>query len=130
LLKHASLRLLVALVAGDPGPAATALELTRHLGELSYSRNAEIEADDGALGQLRRARIDPAGAAAFIERLGRQEGRFPAFLSTHPGSQARAARLRERLAAEPAVQVEPLLGEGEWAIVLRRLAGRSGSGPR
>lgn len=70
---------------------------------LRFSREAEADADERGVAFLRLAGIDPAGMAAFFDKLKQQEGAagaIPAFLSTHPATDERAARLRALLQAE------------------------------
>ena len=63
---------------------------------LSYTREAEAEADRDAIAALRRARIDPRPTAELFRKLGDGEGRDSAaaldWLSSHPASQGRAER--------------------------------------
>ncbi len=82
---------------------------------LSYSRDAEIEADSVGLKMLRGAQIAPGGFAAFFERLGAEEKKkggvsVPDIFSTHPPLPDRAKRARE-VATYPAT---PALTDAEW----------------
>ncbi len=77
--------------------------------ELSFSREQERQADEGALLRLRAARVDTAGFAAFFERAERQSS-VPALLSDHPASASRA-ELARRYAGGPS---DPLLSEEQW----------------
>jgi Zn-dependent protease with chaperone function len=75
---------------------------------LSYSRDLEREADDGALALLAGAGIGSAGFAAFLERVPASEG--PAWLRTHPTTDERRA-----LAAAASPQAgTPSLAPQEW----------------
>jgi Zn-dependent protease with chaperone function len=63
---------------------------------LSYSRSAELAADEGAIETLRRSGIGTVGMATFFARLQDLESKkkhygLPQFLSTHPPSLAREA---------------------------------------
>jgi predicted Zn-dependent protease len=99
------------------GALAYGLEVARTLGSLRYSRQSEEEADAEGLRTLRAAGIDPAGMIAFFESLRRTGPELPgalAYLSTHPPTEARIARLR-RLAAAPAGRPSPVLTPEAWA---------------
>jgi predicted Zn-dependent protease len=64
---------------------------------LRFSREAEEEADERGVSYLMKAGIDPRGMATFFDTLKEEEGAagaIPAFLSTHPATEERAARLR------------------------------------
>lgn len=118
ILKSASLGLLISLVAGDvSGPAAAGIQMARKLGELSYSRDAESEADADAIDWLVAAHVDPRTLPEMLARLP-EAGAAPQwadFLATHPAPQARARVLRETLARLSPAPSRPLLSEDEWA---------------
>ena len=69
---------------------------------LRYSRDQEYEADRKGMQYARAAGYDPMGLVQFLERLAQMEQRGTTipWLSSHPGSQARADRLREMLGRE------------------------------
>ncbi len=77
------------------GSAATVGALASQVqSELSYSRNHEREADRIGLQILASAGLDPAGMAEFFDillRASRYRDAPPAFLSTHPLTEARVA---------------------------------------
>jgi len=75
----------------------------------AYSRDQEAQADALGHALLIGARIDPVGMATFFDRLAAQGPDMPAMLSTHPGSDGRAALARERggLDGEPRVLPSP-----------------------
>jgi Zn-dependent protease with chaperone function len=105
--------------AGDFGaPVAAWVE---QLGSLRFSRGQESEADAAGVLLLQRAGIDPLGMATFFERLARSGGEPPAFLSTHPASEARAQAVRDALAG--AAPSPPL--PYDWAIVQADLQRRA-----
>ncbi len=62
----------------------------------AYDRDQEREADALGHALLIEADIDPAGMATFFDRLAARGPDVPALLSTHPGSDERAALARER----------------------------------
>ncbi len=96
------LRTLLAVVIGDHGGASGLLGgAAGTLGELSYSRKEEIEADDGALAHLARAGIDPRAMDRALGAIDSEAAHAGApdlsFLSTHPGTRERRARIRRLL---------------------------------
>jgi predicted Zn-dependent protease len=64
--------------------------------DLKYSRDAEIEADDYAAGLMAGAGLDPAQLAVALERLASDGEHTAAYLSSHPATAERVARLRVR----------------------------------
>ena len=61
--------------------------------DLKYSRDAEMEADDFAAQLMRAAGRDPARLALALERLARDEESGFVYLSSHPATAERVARL-------------------------------------
>jgi len=98
LLRHASTSLLLTALTGDvSGAMAYGLESARILAELRYSRKDEEEADREGLRMLVAAGVDPSGMIAFFEMLKTKQGNsltLPQYLSTHPATEERIARLR------------------------------------
>jgi len=95
--RSAALSLFLSLAFGDaPGAASVLLRNAAQLVSLEYDRDEEREADDFAVATLRQRGLDVGGLARLFEKLERLEGRvdLPAFLSTHPPTQERIARLR------------------------------------
>jgi len=83
--------------AGTRRATMAALGLGATIGvQLPFSRKHEAEADEIGLFLTARAGYDPRAAISFWERMAEDGGdRPPEFLSTHPGPQNRANRLRE-----------------------------------
>ena len=71
-------------------------------GQLHFSRDAEREADDVMITLLSRAGYHPQEAVRMLERIRKiQEGdggRVASFLSSHPPTEERIARVRSRIA--------------------------------
>src|SRR5690606_5728074 len=97
---------LVQLVIGDmSGLIAIVADSGLRLANLSYSRDAEREADDVGFDYLVAAKIDPRGLLAFFELLKEQEAdvlpghaaEALSLLQTHPATQARIDRLQEKV---------------------------------
>lgn len=57
---------------------------------MSFTREAEAEADGDAIAMLRNAGIDPRPTAAAFEKFRRQEGDWPEWMGDHPSSGRRA----------------------------------------
>ncbi|MBL4614628.1 MAG: M48 family metallopeptidase [Magnetovibrio sp.] len=83
---------------------------------MSYSRDAEQEADENAIQTLDRAGFDTLGMAQFFERLSGMEDKsglgLPGFLSTHPDSGARS-----RSARSASHGGRDVLNDEEWAAL-------------
>jgi Zn-dependent protease with chaperone function len=62
--------------------------------DLKYSRDAEFEADDFAARLMKVAGLDPARLALALERLAGDGEHASAYLSSHPATAERVARLR------------------------------------
>jgi beta-barrel assembly-enhancing protease len=113
---HAGLLAGLRLLVGSPDGAAdrltsAALDLT----SLRFSREQELAADRGALDRLERARLSGAGLVSFFDRLARQGGVLPPFLSSHPAPAARSARLLDEMGRRRQQAVDPMILD--WAAV-------------
>lgn len=97
------------------GAAGGAISIGHELLTLSYSREAEAEADATGLEILKRAGIGAHGFVALWDRMRNREGKGgavkpPALLSTHPDSDARATLARAaRQTGTPALTAEEWL---------------------
>ena len=119
LIKELGLSIIFGLLLGDQGEGILA-ELGRNVVGLSYSRDAEAEADSSALDMLEAAGLSGDGLALFFARLAEREGGLPAaltFLSTHPSSAGRS-----EAAAARAVTGEAGMTAEEWDA-LRQICG-------
>lgn len=85
-------------------------QMVAGLSQLSYSRDAEREADLQGLKALRAARINPSGMPSMFETLQNEAGDLqpPALLSSHPATRERIASLRAAIAASNDWPSEPL----------------------
>ena len=87
---------LVSVVIGDiSGLSAVLLENANAINGLSYSRDAEREADQFSIDFMKKEGLNIAGMAQLMEILQKQEkdsqSSLPAFLSTHPLTDERIA---------------------------------------
>ncbi|HEY8252050.1 MAG TPA: M48 family metallopeptidase [Burkholderiales bacterium] len=98
----------IAIGSRDSGPGAglalTGAQLAAVLAiQLPNSRDSESEADQIGIELAARAGYDPKAAVTLWDKMGKEGGGPPEFLSTHPTPQNRSARL-----AELGRQVTPL----------------------
>lgn len=109
ILEQEGLGLLMGLLSGGDPSLGRIAGAASQIGGLSYSRDEETAADEGAAHLLARAGISPLALARVHERLAqvsKERGRGLEFLSTHPSSSARGERARElarRLRVAPTV---------------------------
>lgn len=82
----------------DAGMLAAGVAVT-----LPNSREAELEADQIGIELAARAGFDPRAAVTLWEKMAKEGGRAPEFLSTHPAPENRAQRLEALIA-----RVDPL----------------------
>ncbi|MDO9453065.1 MAG: M48 family metallopeptidase [Stagnimonas sp.] len=102
------------MVFGDVSGIA---QIAASLSQLSYSRDAEREADARGLAVLKAAAIDPQGMVRMFETLGKESEGLnpPAMLSSHPATAERIARLKTAIAEAGSWPVQPLALD--WAAV-------------
>ena len=92
---------MIQLVAGDVGGIfEDALLQGAGILTLSYNRDFERQADDYSVTLMQRAGRDPLAITNFfekiIEKIESKNSIFPDWLSTHPNSEERVKRLREK----------------------------------
>lgn len=102
------------MVFGDVSGIA---QIAASLSQLSYSRDAEREADARGLAVLKAAAIDPQGMVRMFETLSKESEGLnpPAMLSSHPATAERIARLKASIAEAGSWPVQPLVLD--WAAV-------------
>lgn len=102
------LGLLSFLVLGENDSATRLLFAGIDLGQLSFSRNQELAADQLGLELLQRHYGHVAGAAEFFEKLSKDELVIPmgSFLQTHPYSESRVEHIRT-LTEQSAYEIKP-----------------------
>lgn len=94
------------ILGRDPGAAEQVAVQVGAAGVFAgYSREAEREADEVAIGYLVDAGIHPIGLVSFFETLlderDRDPGRVEQFFATHPATRERIANTRERIESLP-----------------------------
>ena len=94
------------------------------MGELSYSRSDETEADDGAATLLARAGIPPEAMIRALDDVSRGDSDVRGesaldFLSTHPANAGRRAHAREVAAGLTVTPVAP--DTATWAVMREAL---------
>jgi predicted Zn-dependent protease len=120
ILRSLGMEVLFGLMLGELGEGLFG-GIGANLLSLSYSREAEAEADRVALALLGDTGIGAQGLSAFFKRLAEEGADLPAalqLLSTHPSHEARA-RLFDR--AESAKG--PAMSAADWAA-LKEMCGR------
>lgn len=90
----------------DPQTAASLLSL-------SYDRDMESSADEGARQRLKTAKVSTQGLINFFERNQKKGIELPKFLSTHPLDEDRIKNLKKDIIKE----AEPILSKEEWATL-------------
>lgn len=82
------------------GAVGQLVQLATGVGQLSFSRSAEAEADRIGLEYMAQAGYDPQAAVALwqnMEAMTAEQGRPPEFLSTHPNPENRIASIQAAL---------------------------------
>lgn len=89
------------------------------LTQMSYSREAEAEADDFAREQLARSDISPKPTAAFFARLRKEDPKAEreelSYFASHPDTRSREEKFNA--AALPGKTYVPALTQQEWAAI-------------
>lgn len=121
LFARLGVRALFALIAGDQSGLGQMLNAAGTLGELSYSRNDETDADESAARLLAMAGVSPIALDRALESIaGAAKGRERielAFLSTHPSTAGRRDRVRALAARLPVQGSAPLQDAAAWAAM-------------
>jgi predicted Zn-dependent protease len=81
---------------------------------LQFSRADETAADSGAVTRLHRAGLSHRGMLAFFERQRKDAGDGPSWLSTHPNTSERIARLN---AVPDVADAQPALSAEEFGVL-------------
>lgn len=123
LIKEIGLSVLIGMTTGQTG-ADVISETARKLSSLAFDRNLEREADIKAIEYLMNARVNPAGLADFMYKMGQQEedtNQILSWLSTHPAPSERASYILEKIEDE-AIMYEQILSKQTWSRVQELLS--------
>ena len=116
IVKQLGVVAMLGIILGDQqGLAGVMKQVSVELLSLQFGRTQETEADVTGLQLLQRSQIDPAGMITFFQRLSEKEEGRVEWLSTHPMSAGRAARLKKELASLSTTVPEPFTFQ--WATV-------------
>lgn len=113
ILSDLSLATLIGAVLGNvTGLGALSTEIAGALSTLHYSRDMEEQADAEGIRLLQKANFNPTGMIRFFETVQRREKHLniPPYLSTHPQTENRIARLKALLNDMPDI---PALEQNE-----------------
>ncbi len=99
LVRATGLQILLSIITGGGGDTISTIAGVATI--LTYTREAEAEADDVALALMEKAAIDPLGLREFFEILLAQEGKpstgawgkIESSISTHPGTEDRIKKI-------------------------------------
>jgi len=116
------------LTAGDfAGLMAIDPSTTLEIASRRFSRDAEKEADEGALRRLQHANLSSRGLSDFFARIERSTDVVPEWLSTHPSS---AARKKALLDADAAVERSiGAIPHQDWQAIKDACRGRRAADP-
>ncbi|WP_150050128.1 M48 family metallopeptidase [Methylomonas rhizoryzae] len=102
LLRHAGMGVLIGIVFGDVSALSQLIELSAQLDSLSFDRDQERSADEGAIKIMSAAGLSPKHLATFFEKLPKADaltGSIPQLFQTHPLTDDRIERVAQ--ATEP-----------------------------
>ena len=112
---------LLTVTVGDVSGAAAAI--AHQLGSNYFSRDKEEEADRLGFQALVRARIEPDGMVAFFQKLKPPADSLamPEWISSHPATSERIAKIEAMIAQQPCPACRPLDGGADWGATVRDL---------
>jgi len=116
IVQHVSMAFVIAALSGDAsGMLSYGLQAAQTLQTLSYSREAENQADEQGLALLQQAGINPEGMMSFFEKLShKHEDTSPfRYFSTHPPTAERRHHL-EDLASGQSTQYQEFSFGQDW----------------
>lgn len=119
IVQHVSMAFIIAALSGDAsGMLSYGLQAAQTLQTLSYSREAENQADEQGLALLQEAGINPKGMMSFFDKLSQeQEGTSPfRYFSTHPPTTERRHHLEDR-ASVHSKEYQEFSFSQDWEII-------------
>jgi beta-barrel assembly-enhancing protease len=120
IVRHVSIAFIIAALSGDASGMVTyALQAAQTLQTLSYSRDAEDQADEQGFQLLQQAGINPEGMLTFFAKLGKAQPGDTVFryLSTHPATKDRLAHL-EGLRPPDSTTYQTFPFQSEWPEII------------
>ena len=109
---------LLSLVIGDFAGGSAVLVVAEYTLSASYTREAEVRADQFALDMMAASGTDAAALGTFFDSLAGIESSMPdlpVYLSSHPETQDRADAARDF--AQTQGRTAPILNDAEWAAL-------------
>ncbi len=112
-VRQAGTMVLLSALVGDMGSIQQLLLYNAaSFASMSFSRDQENAADQGALDLMYKAGMDPSGLSRFLGKLAKEEGEVTGammgLISDHPASKARVESLNGIIASRPSGVVTPL----------------------
>lgn len=125
LVRATGLQILLSLMTGGGGDTISTIASVATI--LSYTREAEAEADDVGLSLLERSAIDPLGLKEFFEILMAEEGKpstgtwrkIESAVATHPGTEDRIRKIHP---LPDDVAARPVMTDEQWQA-LKKICG-------
>jgi predicted Zn-dependent protease len=106
---------LIGLLFGDVTGSGAVIFASRSLVTASYSRDAEQNADDFSIEVMRRLGRSPKAMGELLLRVtGKEGGKFPSILSSHPLTEDRLKHMSE---VDRPPSAPPLLTADEWVAL-------------
>jgi Zn-dependent protease with chaperone function len=117
LVRATGLQILLSIITGGGSDTVTSIVGVATI--LTYTREAEAEADDVAVKLMTDAAIDPLGLKEFFEILLAEEGKsssgrwgqITSVLSTHPGTEDRIKKIQP---LPDGIAARPVLSDAQW----------------
>lgn len=109
LVRQAGMGVLIGIVFGDVSALSQLIELSSQLDSLSFDRDQERSADDGAIKIMTAAGLSPKNLAAFFEKIQKADsitGNIPELFQTHPLTDERIKRVADAVEPEQAFKFD------------------------
>ena len=119
IVQHVSMAFIIAALSGNAsGMLSYGLQAAQTLQTLSYSLEAENQADEQGLALLQEAGINPNGMMSFFDKLSQEQENVSPFryFSTHPPTIERRHHL-ENLASAHSKEYQEFSFSQDWEII-------------